>query len=78
MSKPGKYNWGENEKVFEKRPENEEMGEMRLFPEFLSGSTASATESTSLIQVGMPDEDTWQAYDSVYSYRCTDPEKEYR
>ena len=75
MCKPGKYNWGENEKIFDNRPSAEDMGEMRLFPEFLKGSTASATESTGLIQVGLPDEDTYQTYDSVYSYRKENPEE---
>ena len=47
----------------------EELTEGRLFPDFLPGSTASATESTGLIQVGNYSPDLMDAYDDVYSYR---------
>lgn len=43
--------------------------EYRLFPGFLDGSTASATESTGLIQVGPITPAVLDAYDNVYSYR---------
>ena len=48
----------------------EELTEGRLFPDFLSGSTASATESTGLISVGnYSAPDLNEVYDDVYSYR---------
>lgn len=75
MSKPGKFNWGENEEVFRDVSYEDEIGEMRLFPDDITGSTASATESTGLIQVGLVSPDIQQAYDEVYSYRQTKPIK---
>lgn len=74
MSEPGKYKWGENEKTFfdrenEVNSPNDDLGEMRLFPDFLPGSTASATECTGLIQVAPDTDDIQEVYDSVYSYR---------
>lgn len=50
-------------------PIEDELDEMRLFPDFLPGSTASATESTGLIQVGIATPEVHKAYDDVYSYR---------
>ena len=73
MSKPGQYNWGENERLFREGTYQEEIEEMRLFPDDVVGSTASATESTGLIQVGMVSPEIQQAYDEVYSYRLVKP-----
>ena len=74
MSEPGKYKWGENEETFFDKGNavnspNDDLGEMRLFPDFLPGSTASATECTGLIQIAPDTEDIQEVYDSVYSYR---------
>ena len=57
----------ENDNVF--YDEFDELSEMRLFPDFLPESTASATESTGLIRVGMTTPGVQKRYDSVYSYR---------
>lgn len=46
--------------------------QLRLFPDFLPRSTASATESTGLVQVGMATEDVQKEYDDLYSYRQTE------
>lgn len=46
-----------------------EYDDTRLFPDFLPQSTASATESTGLIQIGMATEEEQKVYDDVYSYR---------
>lgn len=75
MSEPGKFKWGENEKIFRESTYEDEMGEMRLFPDDTLGGTASATESTGLIQVGLTSPEIQQAYDEVYSYRQTKPVK---
>ena len=74
MSELGKYKWGENEKTFFDKGNainspNDDLGEMRLFPDFLPGSTASATGCTGLIQIAPDTEDMQEVYDSVYSYR---------
>ncbi len=64
----------EQNKTFSKKKKaedfcDEDLEEGRLFPGFLDGSTASATESTGLIQ-HIPDTKKIQdIYDSVYSYR---------
>lgn len=81
MSDAGKYKWGENEKTFFDSENainspNDDLGEMRLFPDFLSGSTASANECTGLIQVTPVTKDIHEIYDSVYSYRQNQPLKE--
>ncbi len=55
---------------------DEDLEDGRLFPGFLDGSTASATESTGLIQ-HIPDTKKIQdIYDSVYSYRQHKVEKD--
>ena len=56
-------------KEYDYKKDNDE--EMRLFPDFLPGSTASATESTGLIQVGILADNAQNRYDDVYSYRQT-------
>lgn len=81
MSDVGKFKWGENEKTFFNdenaiNSPDDDLGEMRLFPEFLSGSTASATECTGLIQVAPVTKDIHEIYDSVYSYRQNEPQNE--
>ena len=79
MSKPGKFNWGENERTFlnaEKKynSPDDDSGEMRLFPDDLLTGTASATESTGLIQTAAPFvKDMYKVYDDVYSYRKAKP-----
>ncbi len=75
-----KYRWEENEKTFfdDENAINspiDDLGEMRLFPDFLAGSTASATECTGLIQVTPDTDDLQDVYDSVYSYRQKKPIK---
>ena len=52
---------------------DEGMMETRLFPDEFSGSTASATECTGLIQVAPVTNDVQKAYDSVYNYRQKKP-----
>ncbi len=70
----------EQNKAFSKKKKSkefcdEDLEEGRLFPGFLDGSTASATESTGLIQQ-IPDTKKIQdIYDSVYSYRQKKPKE---
>lgn len=78
MSRPGKFNWGENEEAFlyAGKPGNlpDDSGEVRLFPDDLLTGAASATECTGLIQTAAPfTEDMYKVYDDVYSYRETKP-----
>ncbi len=81
MSEPGKYKWGENEQTFF-NPENavnspdDDLGEMRLFPDDLLTGTASATESTGLIQVAPYTKDLYKVYDDVYNYRKNKPQQD--
>ncbi|MBQ9757546.1 MAG: hypothetical protein IJW15_03920 [Clostridia bacterium] len=56
--------------------DEDEMSEMRLFPDEFAGSTASATECTGLIQVAPVTPELQETYDSVYSYRKKQPVKE--
>lgn len=78
MCDAGKYKWGENEKTFfdkknfVKSPDDD-LGDMRLFPDELSGSTASATECTGLIQATPVTDDVQSVYESVYNYRQQKP-----
>lgn len=51
--------------------DDDRFGSM-LYPGILLGSTASATESTGLIQV-IPTPDMMDVFDDVYSYRRTKP-----
>ncbi|MBQ7900363.1 MAG: hypothetical protein IJ365_00175 [Clostridia bacterium] len=52
---------------------DDDMGEMRLFPDALVGSSVSATESTGLIQVAPITPALQKVYDDVYSYRQPKP-----
>ena len=81
MCETGKYKWGENEKTFFNKKNNtnspnDNLGDMRLFPDDLLGSTASATECTGLIQATPETDDVQAVYESVYSYRQKKPLKE--
>lgn len=74
MHKSKQFKWGENEKSFFS-PSNavnspdDEYGEMRLFPDELKGSVASASECTGLIQVAPDTKALNKVYDDLYSYR---------
>ncbi len=57
---------------------DEKFGETRLFPDEFSGSTASATECTGLIQVSPVTDEVQDVYDSVYSYRQKKPQNDKR
>ena len=59
----------EREKEKSHRFYEDDMGEYRLFPGFLAGSTVSSTESTGLIQAVPITPAVLEAYDNVYSYR---------
>lgn len=82
MSEVGKFKWGENDKTFFNNENvtdsyDEELGDGRLFPDFLPGSTASATECTGLIQTAPVTKNIQEVYDSVYSYRRKEPLKKH-
>jgi len=81
MNKPEKFDKNKELKLNNKDEcaydiYEDEMCEMRLFPDEFSGSTASATESTGLIQVAPVTPKLQETYDSVYSYRQKKPIKE--
>ncbi|MBE7012613.1 MAG: hypothetical protein E7416_00840 [Ruminococcaceae bacterium] len=74
MHRTGQFKWRENEETFfdyenAVNSPDDELGEMRLFPDDLVGSTASATECTGLIQVAPDTKDLHEVYDGLYSYR---------
>ena len=75
MSKPKKREKDINPEIlYEQRKQRERqfyenMGEFRLFPEFLAGNAVSSTESTGLIQVAPVTPEILEAFDNLYSYR---------
>lgn len=72
-----KNNLGDDRMEEENKKVNEafEEGEFRLFPDEFSGSTASVTECTGLIQVAPVTDEVQEVYDSVYNYRQKKPKK---
>ena len=72
MCEAGKYKWGENEKTFfnkknDTNAPNDNLGDMRLFPDDLLGSTASATECTGLVPAGVQSPDEAENYAQLYA-----------
>ena len=59
----------EHEKERTRNFYDDDLGEMRLFPDFLPGNSISVTESTGLIQVAPVTPALQRVYDDVYSYR---------
>lgn len=55
---------------------DEEEPDMFLYPGLFMGSTASATESTGLIQSVPPVPGLFEVYDELYSYRQAEPVSE--
>lgn len=75
MSDSGKFKWGEKNDDFLSLEDDDILDGMRLFPDFLPGSTASATECTGLIQAVPATDEVQKIYDNVYSYRQKKPIK---